>query len=212
MKIIVFGDSIPYGIWDDEGGWAQRLKQFLHEKTLSSNMDEYYMLYNLSVSGNTTVDLLKRFEFEILERLKEEKDRCIIIFAIGTNDAQWINNENKMRTSEEEFKINIQKLIDLAKKYTKDIIFVGVLPFDESKTTPIPWDTLKEFWNKNGQKYNDIIKNVCEKNNVIFVELLDKWKTLEYKELLKDGLHPNSEGHKLIFEEVKKTLSSESII
>lgn len=27
MRILVFGDSIVYGAWDTEGGWAERLKK-----------------------------------------------------------------------------------------------------------------------------------------------------------------------------------------
>jgi hypothetical protein len=29
VRIIVLGDSIAFGEWDSEGGWAQRLKVFL---------------------------------------------------------------------------------------------------------------------------------------------------------------------------------------
>jgi len=27
VNILVFGDSITYGAWDEEGGWVQRLRK-----------------------------------------------------------------------------------------------------------------------------------------------------------------------------------------
>jgi hypothetical protein len=66
-KIFIFGDSIAYGAWDPEGGWVERLRQWLFVTT----RDEYNLgtfLYNLSIVGETTADLLKRFTTEIEAR------------------------------------------------------------------------------------------------------------------------------------------------
>ena len=88
-QILVFGDSISYGKWDKEGGFVQRMKNFLDEETLSKSENEH-TIYNLGVSGNTTEDLLERFEFETKQRLKEDDEELIFIFAIGVNDSQFI--------------------------------------------------------------------------------------------------------------------------
>jgi hypothetical protein len=69
QKIFLFGDSIAYGAWDPEGGWVERLRQWLFVTT----RDEYNLgtfLYNLSIVGDTTTDLLKRFTTEIEARQK----------------------------------------------------------------------------------------------------------------------------------------------
>ena len=71
-QILIFGDSIIYGAWDREGGWAARLRKFLDEKTLTEE-DFYCLVYNLGISGDTTEDLLERFEFETEQRIKEKK-------------------------------------------------------------------------------------------------------------------------------------------
>ena len=60
QKIFIFGDSIAYGAWDPAGGWVERLRQWLFVTT----RDEYNLgtfLYNLSIVGDTTADLLKQF-------------------------------------------------------------------------------------------------------------------------------------------------------
>ena len=97
-QILIFGNSIIYGAWDKEGGWVSRLRKFLDEKNLSSGPNFYCLVYNLGISGNTTDDLLERFEFEIKQRLKEDEE-TIILFAIGINDSQFLQSENNFRTS-----------------------------------------------------------------------------------------------------------------
>src|SRR3989344_3552583 len=93
--ILVFGDSITYGAWDTNGGWVQRLRTYLDKKQLA-DPKLYYELYNLGVSGDTSTDLLERFEAETKQRIKRmsAKEEIIIIVAIGTNDS-IINNKTK---------------------------------------------------------------------------------------------------------------------
>ncbi len=145
VRILIFGDSIAYGACDKEGGWVQRLRKFFDENY------EDYLIYNLSISGDTTEELIKRFEFEAKQRLKE-KDETIIIFAIGINDSQFVHSKNKNRIALEKFKENLRKLIQLAKKFSSKIIFVGLTPVDETKTTPIIWDINKLYKNEYIQK------------------------------------------------------------
>ncbi len=204
-KVLIFGDSIAWGAFDSEGGgWVEHLKLYMWSK---GDID----VYNLGVSGNKTSNLLERFESETKARI-EENEETIIIFAIGINDSYFLHSKNDFMTPIEQFKENIQKLIDLAQKFSSKIIFIGLTPVDESKTTPIPWDTDKSYKNENIKKYNEIIKSACEDKNIYFVEILDKWLQSDYQDLLEDGLHPNSKGHKKIFETVKDFLAQNEII
>ncbi len=175
------------------------------------NSDFDYPVYNLGVSGDNTEDLLKRFETECKARLSEEKS-VIIIFAIGINDSQFLHNENRLRIPPEKFKENIKKLINLSKKFTTKIIFVGLTPVDETKTIPLPWNTNKSYRNENVEKYNKIIRLICKKSNIYFIEIFERWVKINYKDLLEDGLHPNSKGHEKIFETVKSFLFEKKII
>ncbi len=209
-RILIFGDSITYGAWDREGGWVQRLRKFLDEKNLTEP-DVYYLIYNLGVSGNTSEDLLERFEFETKQRLKEH-ERTIIVFAIGLNDSQFVHSKSSHRVPIDRFKDNIQKLIKLARKISSKIIFVGLTPVDEDKTTPIPWDDDKSYKNRYIEKYNEVIKKACKENRIYFIEIFEKLKSFDYQELLEDGLHPNSNGHEKIFEIVKDFLIENGLV
>jgi len=197
-QILVFGDSIAYGAWDGEGGWVQRLRRFLDKKTLDESNDFYCLVYNLGVSGEGTKDLLVRFESEIKPRLIEGEE-TIIIIAIGINDSVFIHSKNDLNIPEQEFKNNIQKLIEIAKKYSSNIIFVGLTPVDEDKTDPIPWVPNESCKNEYIMNYNSVIKEVCEEKKIYFIDLFNEFVKENYKNLLEDGLHPNSKGHKKIF-------------
>ena len=211
-RILVFGDSIVYGAWDKEkeGGWVHRLRKFLDEKYLTDhNFD--YPTYNLGISGDTTEDLLERFEFETKQRV-EEGEEMIIIFQIGINDSQWLLSQNNFRVPPEKFKENIQKLINIAQKFTSKTVFLGLTPVEDRKVNPIPWAPEKSYRNEYVEEYNKIIKSTCSKNKIPFIEIFEEWVKSDYKNLLEDGAHPNSEGHKKIFETVKDFLIQNKII
>ncbi|MFH1473348.1 MAG: GDSL-type esterase/lipase family protein [Candidatus Aenigmatarchaeota archaeon] len=115
-RLLVFGDSIAWGYYDIEGGWVERLKRFFMEKMLSGDSSGF-AVYNLSISGDYTKDLLDRFRSETKQRTEEEEGGEIIIFNIGINDSQILNKSGKHVISKDELKRNIKKLIDLPRKF-----------------------------------------------------------------------------------------------
>lgn len=200
-RISIFGDSIAWGSWDPEGGgWVTRLRRYF-ETNENYDVD----VYNLGVAGDTTSNLLLRFNTECLARNRHPQ---IIVFAIGINDSRYINTSDNPQTSVEEFQSNLVELINQAKEFSKKIIFVGLTKVDEVKTMPSPWSQEKFHSNSNVVKYNSIIKKISEEHNLPFIDLLD---LLEINHL-EDGLHPNSSGHKKIFLAVKDFLLSNKII
>lgn len=203
-KIIVFGASITYGAWDKEGGWADRLKRYFHKLTLSES-GNYYVLYNVGVSGNRTGDLLDRFESDTKIRIHEDNE-VLLVFSVGTNDSAFVHRRNNTWTSPEEYGENLNKLFEAAKGFSQKMIFVGLLPVDESKVDPVPWDPDISYRNAYTKKFNGIAKHVCKKNGVYFIDFFDEWINSDYKELLEDGVHPNTKGHEEIFEKVKDVL------
>lgn len=208
-QILIFGDSIAYGAWDGNGGWVQRLRKAVDKKIIASNQRFYCTIYNLSIDGNTSKNVLERLGAETKQRQQEEE--TVFIFAIGGNDAVRINNK-KLSVTNKDFENNIKSLVKFSLKFSQKIFFIGIIPVDESKTNPLPWD--KTMFNKNKSliEYNGIIKSVCHKNKIQFVELFKTFIKLDYKKLLEDGVHPNSKGHKIIFEIVKKYLTKNNII
>ena len=180
------------------------------EKELK-NPEFDYSVYNLGISGDTSNDLLERFEFEIKQRLHKE-DEIILIFAIGINDSQFIYSKNNFSVLADKFQRNIKQCISFSGKISNKTVFIGLTPVDKSKTLPIPWDADKSYENKYISNYNNIIKSICREKQIYFLDMFKEFKKTDYKELLEDGLHPNSEGHQKMFEIVRDFLIKEGIM
>ncbi len=208
MTILFFGDSITWGAWDSDGGWVSRIKRKVDEKIISSNFEYYNDIYNVGISGDNTGDLLNRFELETKSRM-EENEETSFVFAIGVNDSQYIEGEGN-RIPIDKFKDNLKELISKARKYESKIVFVGLFPTDDSKLNPTPWGDNKSYKLEYVEKYNETIKNVCQSENIDFIDIYSQFINKDYKKLLIDGLHPNSEGHKQISEIVSNFLKEKN--
>ena len=199
-QICIFGASTVWGAWDLEGGgWAHRLKMYVGKLSLESNDEKDHEIYVLGISGQTSEDLLNRLDNEASVRKAD-----VILISIGVNDSSYVKDKNMVKVPVDVFRKNIEELIKRSKKHTDKILFVGPQLVDEKGTMPW-WENLY-FENKNLKNYNEIIKSTCEKESVLFIDLIEKQENEDYKSLLLDSLHPNAEGHKRIFEEVKKVL------
>ncbi|HVH14523.1 MAG TPA: SGNH/GDSL hydrolase family protein [Candidatus Angelobacter sp.] len=71
--VLVFGDSIVMGLWDERGGWPERLW-----------VGRSRVVYNLGVDGETSEDVTRRFYSEAESRGANKNS--VIIFAVGIND------------------------------------------------------------------------------------------------------------------------------
>lgn len=204
--LTVFGDSITFGKGDTlEQGWCGRLKKYFENKGVN------YRLYNLGISGDTTEDILERFDVEAKARVKfkHEGDRHIIIFSIGINDAVLLTEENVPKIEINVFKNNIQTLIDKSKSYTKEVAFIGLTPVDENLRINRKGESLI---NKRIEEFNNMIKEICQENGLPFLDIFQELSKLDYKKLLSDGLHPNPEGHQKMYELIQDFLIINKVI
>lgn len=211
MNIIIFGDSIAFGEWDKEGGWAARLRKYTDQKVIDTNFETYISIYNAGISGDTTETLLLRFENELKARFDAEDQNSIII-AIGINDSQVSVKEGSNLVFPEVFKSNLEKLISISKKYTQKIIFVGLTPVDEEKVNPMPWKVTHSYLQREVKKYNQMVKDICDENKIEFINLLPAFLEKDFKSLLIDGVHPNTQGHELMYGIIKVYLQNKKYI
>lgn len=211
MNLLIFGSSITWGAWDKEGGWAQRLKSFCDSKAIDTNFDNYTAVYCLGVSGDKTTDLLERFDTEVKARI-DEGEKTLILIEIGINDSRFVLEENQHRVSPEEYRQNLLKLIEKSKHHGADLVFVGLTPVDDSKVDPTTWTPGKSYRLEFVKQYEEILKEVAKEQNSPFIEIMSTFMEGDYKGLFVDGLHPNSAGHQIMYEEVKKYLLEKQII
>lgn len=214
-KLFFIGDSITAGAWDDRGGWAGRLiGQILAKSKTSENKNQgfYCMPYNLGVSGDTAPDVLRRLEKEVTARVYggADNDTIQLVFAFGVNDSIYDTAAQTNCYVDKEFEDDFHAIMEVAKKFTANISFIGLLPVDEARVNPVPWVEGRAYTNKNIQHFNHMIENLCAKHNVAFLPLFDKWSALpDINDYFSDGLHPNSKGHALMAQQIGEFLLNE---
>lgn len=185
MTIGVWGDSITFGSCDSEAlGWPGRLRESLP-------LDDWSELYNFGICGETSADLLKRFEIEASAIQPSD-----IVFAIGINDSKYPGESEQNKVALSDYKANLEKLIKQAKSFTNKITIVGATRVDDG------WKSAKgnRFLNEEIEKYNAAMKEVASQNNLPFIDMFD---VLDPAIDLADGLHPNAQGYQKMFEVIK---------
>ncbi len=208
--ILVFGTSTTYGAWDSEGGWVARLRKHI-DKEVNSDGENFVLVYNLGVSGDKSADILKRFKAETEVRKGHNGEEVIVFFHLGINDSIYNQQLGTTEVFLEKFRENLTKLITMAKKYSKGIVIIGSMPVD-SRVDPMPWSPGRSYQNEHVEKFNEVMKEVAEKEKVGFIEIFQEFIEEDYSKLLADGVHMNDKGHEEFYEIVKDYLVENKVI
>lgn len=195
-KILIFGDSITYGQRDLElGGWTNRLKLAIANDSSIASCH----VFNMGISGQTTGEVLERLDRECEGRVLEDANN-IIILAAGINDTQMIRG--KVLVREDDFRDNVNILIDYAESHTDNVIYIGLTPVDETRTNPVWWNKTQNWRNEIIERYDQIIREVCSEQGVRYLHMFDRIDPLTNE----DGLHPSAEGHRIMTEIITDTI------
>lgn len=199
-QIFIFGASIVHGVGAEEAGWADLIKRKIHSTMYSENgTGEKYEVYNFGNPGATIGFVLKTFEQQIKNYQKDGKK--VVIISVGMNNAKATGTPDNYASTVNEYKDQMQELLQKIKSDVDHVICVGLTPVDEKKTTPLRTGG-SYFWNERVQEFNAAFAKVASESTIPFVNFIldpEEWSSTY---LYKDGLHPNQKGHQLIFEKV----------
>ena len=199
-NIGMIGDSIAHGYYDEQNlGWFARLGEMI----LSSHPGEY-VFNNISQSGDNIADTTNRAVYEVLSRQFD-----LIIVNTGINDLRRRkNSELQLDFSEGVRIMYLNKLLDILALTRAKIVVLDLTPVIENRYTE---QASLVRYNSDVERYNEIIKNICQQKNIKFFERYSTWKDRDLEKLYKDATHPNSEGHQIMAEEVYNYLKVISI-
>lgn len=207
-QILIFGHSITAGQWDTRGGWVQRLRTFLDTRALrQQDEDMINYVYNMGVGGDTSRDILRRMGSEIQARYEPENFNVVMI-QVGENDIQEVDGE--VRVDEEEFRNNLEEMVDVAETYVDQVIIVGAFPADPELET-VPHSGGKRVSDERRKQYEEIKEDVAERRDVGFLDLYHL-RDKEIHDSTEDGIHPTDSGHERIYEEVREYLTHRDLI
>ncbi len=216
--ILVVGDSISKGVVLD----TQKKKYtLLHECFFNLLADTLKAkMFNASHFGAT----VKEGRRQLITKM-EKHDPDIVVIEFGGNDCDfdWESvakdpgYDHIPKTPLDVFEYNICAMIDYTEKNGKKAVLTTLPPLyadsyfkwftgcDREKGQSIlKW--LKEVWRIYWwqERYSNCIANIAKKRDVLCIDVRHAFlKGREFCQYLcPDGIHPNKEGHKLIFETV----------
>jgi acyl-CoA thioesterase-1 len=175
--ILFYGDSLTAGY----GLSKEQAFPALIDEILNSNGDDYKII-NAGLSGETTAGGLSRLNWI----LKEQVD--IFVLELGANDGL-------RGLPVEKTEINLQKIIDNVKEKNPEvqIIIAGM------RVPP----NLGEDYTKS---FSQIFPRLAKINNASLIPFLLQDVAGDKNLNLADGIHPNTEGHKIVANNVMKVL------
>ena len=208
-RVLVFGSSIDHGFWGEEGGWVQRLRKDLDRYSMEHEED--FSLYNLSISGDTTERILERMESEI-EARKNSEELHIYLQIGGGNDSQVELETGENWIPREQYRENVEACIKVAERYADKVVLFTTTPVDESKVYPMPWKDTHGYRNSEKKDYTEILEEIAEKEDLPLIDFFNDIDREVWKEKLKDGVHPDTEGHIQLYTIARKSLQEKNLI
>lgn len=188
MTIGIWGDSITFGSGDSEAlGWVGRLRK-------SIAADDSIQIYNFGICGETSKDILKRFNVEA-EAIEPEH----VVFAVGINDSKYEEGSSVSKVDLSEYVENIESLITEAGKFSAQITLIGSTLVAENFIS----SNGSRFLNQVIKEYNNALQKVGDKYGLTFI---DTFGILDPKTDLSDRLHPNASGYKKMFEVISSKI------
>jgi lysophospholipase L1-like esterase len=170
-RVVFFGDSIT-DIW--------RLEEYFPGKP--------YL--NRGIGGQTTPQMLVRFRQDVIQL-----QPLVVVILAGTNDIA--GNTGPMRL--EDIEASYSTMAELARAHNIRVIFCSILPVHNY--TPKSRELFAERSPEKILELNRWLKNYCGANGLIYLDyftpMVDE-KGLLRRNLAEDGLHPNSDGYKLM--------------
>jgi len=212
-KIKLLGDSITHGVGGTgfkqdgapiAGNFARNPDGFCWAKLFSEYLNEKYgaTVINNACTGTTIEFVIKNFKYLV------DADDDIVICTIGTNNRHQYVKDGPKRERDElmaEFSKNIEILNEKFKTLGKPIVFIANIP--ASAKNEMDADTYWRILHMND--INDMYTAASKKLGFEFISLYELFKESIEKsgtsidELLCDGLHPNDDGYRLMFELIK---------
>ncbi len=219
-QIKLLGDSITHGV--SGTGFAQNGETIIWDYKRNpdgycwANLFRDYMAenYNCTVVNNACTGRDIEFIINNFNTLVDAEDD-LIICAIGTNNRQQYHTENGgVKYTEEEFYADfynkILTLNDMFKAANKTVIFIANIPASEANEQDgsdywrvLHMDDIRDAYTEASGECGfpminlyDMFNAYCEKNAI----------TLD--SLLKDGVHPNDTGYKVMFDLITEALGA----
>ena len=192
VKVVCLGDSVTCNYYHTGGRRAYAEMLGLALKTAYPRAE--VTAVNAGISGNTTIDGLKRLQKDVLDH---KPDLVTVMF--GLNDMT--------RVPMADFRVNLGQIIERCRAVGAEVILCTPNGVIDTPGRPIP--RLVE--------YCGAIKEVARKYQVPVCDVYAAYESLRARDplswrlLLSDEIHPNMDGHKLNAEAICRSITGHEV-
>ena len=215
-KILVVGDSLSKGVVLDEQKKKYTLLKDCFFNLLAESLEAE--MYNASRFGSTVTEGQKQLESKM-----NKYDPDIVVIEFGGNDCDFAWDDiaqNPLydhipKTPLDNFEAKINDMVDFVEKNDKIAVLTTLPPLyadsyfnwftgcDKEKGIKIlKWlkDVWRIYWWQ--ERYSNCLAYIAKKRNLHCIDVRRAFlKDREFNQYIcADGIHPNKEGHRLIFE------------
>ena len=192
--VFFVGDSITLG-WRDEEirGWPSRVVAALGPAAGVT-------AYNLGIRGDTSDNILARWQDEVRRRLRPQAS-TVIVFAFGANDAKG-DASGKLLIPPDALRHNVRRILGLA---TPDhrVLFVGPAPIDEETLARVlnPTGLLPMPSNRRIRDVSEVLSEEAAAAGVPYLDLVARLSgDAAWSAAIRttDGLHPPARGYDIL--------------
>lgn len=187
---VALGDSTGAGVGAVDGGYVARLHKRLLEHRPESQ------LFNLCISGATTVDVLRR---QLDQGVAKKPD--LVTLGIGINDIGH-------NLTVEEFAKNYDEILRTLKEKTDAQIVVTNIP--DISSAPVVAPFMRDQYHRQFVSFNERLKEIANRHGVIVFDIY----SITTRELpshpeyfSRDGFHPSDKGYELWAVEMWPTIA-----
>ncbi len=171
-KIVCLGDSITWGFpWGPSASWVRRLEQVLDAE-----------LINMGINGNTTSDMLRRFEGSVLQHQPTH-----VVISGCINDLLWGESFDRITW-------NIREMVSTAQANGIKVI-LGT-----------PTAVYNSYLEVLIGRIRDWMADYARENGIPLIPFhqafYDEEGRIKTELLLADGAHPDREGYRQMFEQI----------
>lgn len=168
----------------DGNGWAQLFKNYMNEKF-------NIIVRNFGMSGINSGDL----KYFINDFMDTKFNFDCIVLMIGTN--------NREKGNLESLYADMNDTIKTIKNYGKDLIIMSCIPASIANETT---------FRVHMEDVNNALRNISCENKIPFISVYNLFidycsnTGIKIDTLLSDGLHPNDEGYKVMFQLISNAM------
>lgn len=187
MRICFIGDSFTQGIGDEtELGWVSRIA--IHVRKNRPDIS----IFNLGIRGNTSLDILNRWESEVNARVSD-KEPFRLVFCFGANDCAD-DGRGRRRVSIADTISNTHVIMKAAQKIAPTI-FIGPPPILDDQAADQRLSELEL-----------VMHGVANEHSIPFLPVFETMRRSNVwtaGAAAGDGTHPNAAGYTFFAENLQ---------